>query len=117
MKTFNDLKFKPHRNGQRGSVHAQMDLGNGYVLSVVAGEGNRMGNNSQIGHGLYNDEGTYEIAVFENGEFTKISSSDDVLGWQSPEEIDVLIEEIVSTPDKFKERTIQNQKEHDELWK
>ena len=78
-----------------------------------------MGNSNKdpsAGHGLYNDEGTYEIAVFENGEFARISPCDDVLGWQSPEEIDTLIEEIVSTPDKFKERTTQNRKEHDELW-
>ena len=70
MKSFKDLQFKPHGNGRPGSVQARMNLGNGYTLSVVAGKGPRLGSSDKdpfAGHGLYNDEGTYEIAVFDGG--------------------------------------------------
>ena len=43
MKTFNDIKFKLHPNGM-GGILGQMDLDNGYKISVVGG-----------GRGLYGD--------------------------------------------------------------
>ena len=107
MKTFEDLEFKPHRYAKDG-IQARMDLGNGYQLSVVSGKG------------LYNDENTYEVAVFDentdgDSSFARIGLHDDVIGWQTPEEINTLIKEVVEDVDGFRERVAQNLKEHEEL--
>ena len=54
MKTFDDLEFSPHPTGLGGKI-AQMDLGNGYKISVVGG-----------GRGLYGDgETTFEEIWFK----------------------------------------------------
>lgn len=88
MKTFDDLEFSPHPNGLGGKI-AQMDLGNGYKISVVGG-----------GRGLYGDgETTFEVAMFNRmGEMITLGENDQVLGWQTIDEINEIIKKFDGQP-------------------
>ena len=88
MKTFDDLEFGPHPTGLGGKI-AQMDLGNGYKISVVGG-----------GRGLYGDgETTFEVAMFDRvGDMIKLGENDQVLGWQTIDEINEIIKKFDSQP-------------------
>lgn len=88
MKTFEDLEFKPHPNGMGGKL-AQMELGNGYKISVVGG-----------GKGLYgNGKTTFEVAIFDRmGEMIKLGEDDQVLGWQTIDEINEIIQKFNNQP-------------------
>ena len=99
MKTFDDLEFNPHPNILKG-VRGMLHLDNELQVSVVAGDT------------FYNDEGTYEVAIFKDGDFVPISTSDDVIGWQTPEQIDILLEELQTDPSGFIERKVQERAEH-----
>ena len=90
MKTFKDLEFKQHAHVP-GGVQARLDLGFDVTISVVSMK-NREG---EFG-GLYGDvsEGTYEVAAFHNDGMVALSRYDDVIGWQTTEEVDTLMEEI-----------------------
>jgi len=95
MKTFDDLAFAVHPNVD-GGLMARLDLGD-YQVSVVTMRGKK----PQYG-GLYGSqaEGTYEVAVFANTEgvdgkdMVHLSEWDDVLGWQSPEQITAIMAKI-----------------------
>ena len=88
MKTFNDIKFKLHPNGM-GGILGQMELGNGYKISVVGG-----------GRGLYGDgKKTFEVAVFDRmGEMIMLSENDQVLGWQSMDQVNEIIKKFDEEP-------------------
>ena len=88
MKTFDDLEFGPHPTGLGGKI-AQMDLGNGYKISVVGG-----------GRGLYGDgETTFEVAMFNRmGEMITLGENDQVLGWQTIDEINEIIKKFDGQP-------------------
>ena len=88
MKTFDDLEFSPHPTGLGGKI-AQMDLGNGYKISVVGG-----------GRGLYGDgETTFEVAMFDRmNEMITLGENDQVLGWQTIEEINEIIQKFDNQP-------------------
>ena len=88
MKTFDDLEFGPHPTGLGGKI-AQMDLGNGYKISVVGG-----------GRGLYGDgETTFEVAMFDRvGDMIKLGENDQVLGWQTIDEINKIIKKFDGQP-------------------
>ena len=88
MKTFNDIKFKLHPNGM-GGILGQMELGNGYKISVVGG-----------GRGLYGDgKKTFEVAVFDRmGEMIMLQETDQVLGYQIKHEITDLIQKYDNEP-------------------
>ena len=65
----------------------QLTFSNGYVLSIGAGAGHYA---SWVVGDRYDREGTqhiptsYEVAVLDpNGDFIKLTSCDDVAGWQS----------------------------------
>jgi hypothetical protein len=90
MKTFDDLVFKDHPNTADGLM-CQLKLGD-YTISVVTMKGEK----PQYG-GLYGSQlaGTYEIAVFNKGEgMIHLSEWDDVLGWQTPEQITAIMATI-----------------------
>jgi hypothetical protein len=94
MKTFDNLVFKDHPN-TAGGLMARLNLGD-YQLSVVTMKGVK----PQYG-GLYGSqaEGTYEVAVFANtnsggSDMVRLSEWDDVLGWQTPEQITAIMEKI-----------------------
>ena len=82
MENFNKLKFTPHPVGL-GGVIAQTKLDNGYTISVVGGR-----------QGLYGDGiETFEVAVFDRmNEMIMLSENDQVLGWQTKQEVDELME-------------------------
>jgi len=88
MKTFDDLEFEPHPNGMGGKL-AQMELGNGYKISVVGG-----------GKGLYGDgETTFEVAMFDRtGEMITLGENDQVLGWQTKDQVNEIIKNFDSEP-------------------
>jgi hypothetical protein len=88
MKTFNDIKFKLHPNGM-GGILGQMELGNGYKISVVGG-----------GRGLYGDgKKTFEVAVFDRmGEMIMLSENDQVLGWQTMDQVNEIIKKFDEEP-------------------
>ncbi len=87
QKTFNDLVFNPHANVPNG-IQAMLDLGNNVEISVVS----MKERDGQYG-GLYGDasEGTYEVAVFHHNSMIPLSPFDDVIGWQTEDEISELM--------------------------
>ena len=95
MKTFDDLVFNAHPNVKDGLM-ARLNLGD-YQVSVVTMKGVK----PQYG-GLYGFqvEDPYEVAVFANTEgvdgkgMVHLSEWDDVLGWQSPEQINAIMAKI-----------------------
>lgn len=84
MKNFNKLEFGAHPVGL-GGIIAQMKLDNGYTISVVGGR-----------KGLYGDGiETFEVAIFDRmNEMIMLSENDQVLGWQTKQEVDDLIEKF-----------------------
>lgn len=87
MRTFDDLKFKPHPSGLGGKM-AQMDLKNGYKISVVGGKG-------LYGNGIT----SFEVAIFDReGEFIQLQEHDSVLGYQSKDDVTKIIQEYDSKP-------------------
>ena len=100
MKTFEDLRFIETYQKKKHGVsqwNAQLEIRPGLVLSVA------------YGHGVYstmnNDEPeTYEVALFFGNDFVPLSKFDDVLGWQSKDHINHLIEQITNNENFVKER-------------
>ena len=73
--TFDDVQF----TGQRGVLK----LPNGLTVSVLS---NGLG---------YSDEDTYEVAARDaEGNFIRLGEWDDVLGWQTVEQINSLIRSL-----------------------
>ena len=90
-KTFDDLEFKRHAVKADG-VQARLGLGNDLELSVVA-----MKDKDQSFGGLYGNasKGTYEVAVFGNNHsMIPLASYDDVLGWQTKDDINKLMDNL-----------------------
>lgn len=89
-KDFNDLVFNAHANVENG-IQASLDLGNSITISVVS-----MKERTSAYGGLYGDasEGTYEVAVFRNGDMLPLSAWDDVVGWQTEAEVSKLMDDL-----------------------
>ena len=86
MKTFNDLTFNDHPNGMDGAVQAKLILDNNITLSVVGGSG------------LYGDGvESFEVGAWHNdsNDWIRLSEHDDVIGWQSKEDIDQIIQKLI----------------------
>ena len=87
MKTFNDLIFTQHPNGMDGCVQAKLVLDNNITLSVVGGS-----------YGLYGDgKETFEVGAWHNdsNDWIKLSEHDDVVGWQSKDDINQIIQRLM----------------------
>ena len=86
-KIFADLVFNAHANVNNG-VQAKLDLGNGLEISVVS-----MKKREGEYGGLYGDvtEGTYEVAVFHKNDMLPLGGFDDVIGWQTEDELTELM--------------------------
>ena len=84
MLDFDDLDFQPHR-GADDAVQARLDFGNGLEISVVAGNDDRRGLYGSV------EEDLYEVAVFDKNGMIPLSPSDDVVGWQSPAQVSILM--------------------------
>ena len=97
IKDFVDLDFKAHRT-TNNAIQAKLDLGNGIQISVVAHKDNQ----PSFG-GLYGNasNGTYEVAVFHNDDFVPLSTADDVIGWQTKDDINDLMSKLQGDPDKI----------------
>ena len=81
---FDTLEFNAHpATYKEDAVQAKQTFDNGYAISVVTGGG------------LYGDinedsfaESTFEVAVFApDGKFVRIGLHDDVIGWQTKDEV------------------------------
>jgi hypothetical protein len=89
---FSDLEFQPHPIGN--GVQAKHFFDNGYGISVVRFKGLYYGGSS---YGY--EEGLYESAVLKGTEekyeicYDSVIT-DDVLGYQTEEEVEVLLYEI-----------------------
>jgi hypothetical protein len=84
MLDFDDLDFQPHR-GAVDAVQARLDFGNGLEISVVAGNDGRRGLYGSV------EEDLYEVAIFDKNGMIPLSPSDDVVGWQSPAQVSILM--------------------------
>jgi len=89
-KTFSDLVFNDHPNNPDG-IQARLDLGNNIEISVVAMRNGDKG--SDFMGSLYGnaDAGTYEVAVFHNDSMLPLSPFDEVLGWQTEDDLTELM--------------------------
>ena len=87
IRNFNDLVFNNHANNPDG-IQAIMSLGNDLSISVVS----MKQKGTQYG-GLYGDasNGTYEVVVFHNDSMLPLSPFDDVLGWQTEDDLNELM--------------------------
>ena len=96
IKDFVDLDFNAHRT-TNNAIQAKLDLGNGIEISVVAHKDKK----PSFG-GLYGDasNGTYEVAVFHNNDFVPLSVADDVIGWQTKDDINDLMDKLQGNADK-----------------
>ena len=84
VQKFEDLVFAPHKNKMEGAVQAQHDLPNGITISVVGGY-------MLYGNGIE----TFEVGAFKKGhEWIKLSEYDDVVGWQTKEDINAIIQKL-----------------------
>ena len=84
MLDFNDLDFQPHR-GADDAVQARLDLGIGLSISVIVGKDGRRGLYGSV------EENLYEVAIFDKNGMIPLSPSDDVVGWQSPDQVSILM--------------------------
>ena len=93
MKTFKDIKFKPHKVG-KGAIQGLLMLDNGIEFSFVAGEGmystGKGGAREAINK--VEDASSFEVAIFDQAGNFIGADNDLVLGWQSREDIDTLIQ-------------------------
>ena len=91
MKTFNDLKFKKHSITKK-AIRATLELKPNVFISVVAGEG--MYSTSKEGVRAactkVKDASTFEVAIIDEN-LPDDQQQWDVIGWQSREDIDVLM--------------------------
>ena len=93
MKKFEDIKFKQHRLG-KGHIQGLLKLDNGIELSVVAGKGMYSTGKGGVREAVnkVEDVSSFEVAVFDQAGNFIGADNDLVLGWQSREDIDKLIQ-------------------------
>jgi hypothetical protein len=93
---FSDLDFQPHTNYPDTGIAARHFFANGYGVSVV-----RFTSPFGFGGSYGAEEGLYEVAILkgleENWEICYDTPiTDDVIGYQSVEDIDNLLEQVES---------------------
>lgn len=87
---FSDLDFQPHAVHPNDGVHAVHLFDNGYGVSVVR---------TPFSYG--GQQGLYEVAVIQgdqdNWQITYDTSiTGDVLGWQTPQDVDNVLNQVQS---------------------
>ena len=98
MKTFEDLDFikmKVARNHVQWN--AQLDLGCGLILSVAYGD-------YVYSSMISGEPETYEVALWFGNDLVPLASTDEVLGWQTKDHINHLIEQISNNKNFVKEK-------------
>ena len=101
MKTFEDLTFTQVYKKKKHGVeqwNAHLDLGCGLTLSVAYGSG--------VYSSLNDDDEpeTFEVALWFGRDLVPLQTTDEVLGWQSKDHINNLIEQIVNNKNFVKEK-------------
>lgn len=100
MKTFEDLNFSQTYQRRKHGVdqwNARLEIKPGLVLSVAYGSG--------VYSTMNDDEpDTFEVALFFGNDMVPLSKFDDVLGWQSKDHINNLIEQITNNDNFVKDR-------------
>jgi len=88
LKSFSDLDFSADSDDLK-TIRARLELGD-YMVSVVTS----LGVNRGFSYGTLPSQ-TFEVAIFDaKGDFVPLSLADDVLGWQSIDQINYLIAKL-----------------------
>ena len=88
LKNFSDLDFSADSDDLK-TIRARLQLGD-YTLSVVTWLGVERG----FSYGTLPSQ-TFEVAVFDaKGDFVPLSVADDVLGWQSMDQLNYLMAQL-----------------------
>ena len=88
LKTFADLDFTADSDDLK-TIRARLQLGD-YTVSVVTWLGVERG----FSYGTLPSQ-TFEVAVFDaKGDFVPLSVADDVLGWQSMDQLNYLMAKL-----------------------
>ena len=88
LKTFADLDFTADPDDLK-TIRARLQLGN-YTVSVVTSLGVQRG----FSYGTLPSQ-TFEVAVFDaSGDFVPLGVADDVLGWQSIDQLNHLMAQL-----------------------
>ena len=81
--TFEDLKFEEHKNYPLMDKQSIVEFKNGFGLSIVNGK------HADCSHD------SYEVAILKNGSLCYDSGiTEDVLGYQTKEDINNLLEQV-----------------------
>jgi len=93
MKTFEDIEWKKHQLGP-GFIQGLLMLDSGIELSIVAGSGmycnSKAGVSKPVDIMKIDEIVSFEVCIFNDDGFLE-EMDNEVLGWQSREEIDILI--------------------------
>ena len=90
LKNFSDLDFSADSDDLK-TIRARLQLGD-YMVSVVTSLGVERG----FSYGTLPSQ-TFEVAVFDvKGDFVPLSVADDVLGWQSMDQLNYLMAQLQS---------------------
>lgn len=90
LKNFSDLDFSADSDDLK-TIRARLQLGD-YVVSVVTS----LGVNRGFSYGTLPSQ-TFEVAVFDaRGDFVPLGVADDVLGWQSMDQLNYLMAQLQS---------------------
>ena len=88
LKTFADLDFTADPDDLK-TIRARLQLGD-YTVSVVTS----LGVNRGFSYGTLPSQ-TFEVAVFDaKGDFVPLGVADDVLGWQSMDQLNYLMAQL-----------------------
>ena len=88
LKNFSDLDFCADSDDLK-TIRARLQLGD-YMVSVVTS----LGVNRGFSYGTLPSQ-TFEVAVFDaKGDFVPLSVADDVLGWQSLDQLNHLMAQL-----------------------
>jgi len=90
LKNFSDLDFSADSDDLK-TIRARLQLGD-YTVSVVTSLGVERG----FSYGTLPSQ-TFEVAVFDaKGDFVPLGVADDVLGWQSMDQLNYLMAQLQS---------------------
>ena len=93
MKTFKDIEWKKHQLGP-GFIQGLLMLDSSIELSIVAGSGMHCSSKDGVAKPVdilkIDEILSFEVCVFNDPNF-ETEMDDEVLGWQSREDIDKLI--------------------------
>ena len=94
---FKNLKFKPHKVIPKKGIQATLEVKPNVFISVIAGEGfyssGKTGNRAAVSK--VEDVSSFEVGIIDEN-LPEEDQQWEVVGWQSREDIDQLIKDLVS---------------------